>query len=140
MKSCAHEVRIDAPPEVVWSVLTDPDCLAADTGITRLEGTPAPGARLRLWSEVSPGRAFALRVVAFDPRRRMVWQGGMPLGLFTGRRVFALAAEGSGTRLSVEESFSGLLAGPFTRSMPDLGPSMEKFCNAVKRMSEERST
>ena len=33
-----------------------------------------------------PAAAFSLRVTEFVPPRRMVWTGGMPLGLFTGTR------------------------------------------------------
>jgi hypothetical protein len=41
-------------------------------------------------SKISPGQAFRLTVREFVPARRMVWSGGVPLGLFKGKRVFTL--------------------------------------------------
>ncbi|MEM6727892.1 MAG: SRPBCC domain-containing protein [Pseudomonadota bacterium] len=128
---------IGAPPDVVWKILTDPARLTAGTGVLKLEGRPSQGARLKLWSEVDPKRAFALRVVTFEPHALMVWRGGMPLGLFIGERRIELAGTARGTQLDLSESFTGLMAPLITRSMPDLRPSMEKFVRAVARMAEE---
>ncbi|MEO0487084.1 MAG: SRPBCC domain-containing protein [Pseudomonadota bacterium] len=127
---------INAPTETVWAVLTDPARLTQDTGILRLDGRIAPGAKIKLWSSVAPDRAFKLRVTAFEPARAMVWEGGMPLGLFRGTRRFTLTPEGAQIQLMMSETFTGPLAGPITRTMPDLQPSFETFLAAVKRMSE----
>ena len=136
------EVRcvIKAPPERVWAVLSDAARLAADgrLGITRLDGTIGPGARLKVWSEVSPGRAFALRVSTFDPPTTMVWTGGMPLGLFTGTRRFTLTPSGADTAFHMEEAFTGPLSGLIGRSIPDLTPSFEKFARGLRELAESR--
>ena len=79
---------ISAPPARVWSILTDAARLTQGFGILKLQGRIAPGEVLRLRAEAAPSRDFVLRVSAFDPPKRMVWSGGMPLGLFTGTRVF----------------------------------------------------
>ncbi|MGE0592664.1 MAG: SRPBCC family protein [Vicinamibacterales bacterium] len=136
------EVRrtIAASPDRVWAVLTDARALVAGgLGLTRLDGTIAPGARLKLWSDASPGRAFALRVREFTPHRRMVWEGGMPLGLFRGVRHFTLTPAGAGTEFHMREEFTGLLAPLIGRSLPDLTPSFEKFASGLQALAEERT-
>ncbi len=138
MRSYSAQRTIGAPPDAVWAFLTDPAALTAtDTGITRIEGSIAAGARFKLWSEATGDRAFAIAVTVFDPPRRMVWHSGMPLGLFSGTRRFELARTPEGTQLSMREDFTGLLAGPITRSMPDLTPFFERFVAAAKHHAEE---
>jgi hypothetical protein len=62
----------------------------------------------------------------------MVWTGGMPLGLFRGVRTFALdPLPGGGVRFTMEERFSGPLAGLIGRSMPDLQPSFDRFADRL---------
>jgi hypothetical protein len=81
---------------------------------------------------------FKLKVVRFEPDRLMVWQGGMPFGLFTGTRRFTLLEKDDGTQFDVEEVFTGAMAGMITKSMPDLQPSFEQFADALKTKAEER--
>lgn len=128
---------IAATPDKVWAILTNAARLqGGGFGIARIDGTIAPGARLKLWSSAVPGRAFALRVATFEAPREMVWSGGMPFGLFTGVRTFTLTPVGSHTQLKVREEFTGLMLGPIWRSMPDLQPSFNTFGDAVKSAAE----
>ncbi|MEM6276004.1 MAG: SRPBCC domain-containing protein [Pseudomonadota bacterium] len=137
MKRYAVDTRIAAPPEVVWRVLVeDMPRDPAPFGIRRIEGSVARGGRLKLWSEVAPERAFRLRVATFEAPRKMVWQGGMPFGFFTGTRTFTIGAADGGSHFAMEEVFTGLLSGPITRSMPDLGPSFATFADALTRKAE----
>ncbi|MEL6570777.1 MAG: SRPBCC domain-containing protein [Pseudomonadota bacterium] len=137
MTSYQTSIEIAAPPRVVWQALTqqlqdDPTAF----GILKLAGTLARGAKLKLWSEVAPDRAFALTVTTFDAPHKMVWRGGMPLGLFTGTRTFTLTSDGAGTHFHMEEVFTGLMSGMITKSMPDLTPSFTKFANTLKAKAE----
>lgn len=132
------EARIGASAERVWAVLTDARRLVSGgLGLTRLDGDIAPGSRIRLWSEVSPGRAFALRVGVFEPPRKMTWEGGMPFGLFKGVRTFALAPEGHGVRFHMREEFTGAMAPMILKSIPDLTPSFKKFADGLKALAEQ---
>ena len=79
---------------------------------------------------------FALRVSEFSPPRRMVWSGGMPLGLFTGVRTFTLTPSGEATEFHMREEFSGLMAPLITKSIPDLQPSFEQFADGLRRLAE----
>lgn len=133
------EVRrlIAASPEHIWARLTDGNALVSGgLGVTRLEGSIAPGARLKVWSEANPGRAFAVRVTEFTPPRRMVWSGGLPLGLFSGERAFSLTPTEDGTEFHMREEFTGLLAPLLGRSIPDLTPTFERFARGLAQLAE----
>ena len=138
MKTFRTEILINAPAPVVWRVLTDKGMLlSGDFAITRIEGEIAENAPIKLWSEAAPDRAFALKVVEFDAPRRMVWQGGMPLGLFTGTRQFSVTTAGAGTEFAMQEDFTGLMSGLITKSMPDLQPFFDRFSAALKHKAED---
>lgn len=129
--------RIDAPPDRIWNVLTNARQLASGPfGIIRLEGEIAVGGRLRLWSSVSPNRAFPLTVVSLEKNRTMVWRGGMPFGLFIGTRSFTLVPNGAGTQFRMREVYEGPMAALIWRSMPDLGPSFAMFADALAKAVE----
>ena len=100
------------------------------------EGRIAPGEIVKLHVKLNPGRAFPVKVAEFTPPSRMVWRGGMPLGLFKGERVFTLAPEGTGTRFSMVETFSGPLAGLIGRSIPDMQPAFDEFAACLKARAE----
>lgn len=137
MKSFEVRCTIDAPPERVWAVLTDTRALVTGgLGVARLEGTIAPGARLKVWSEANPGRAFPVRVAELSPHRRMVWEGGLPLGLFKGVRQFTLTPRGGRTEFHMREEFTGLMAPIIGRSIPDLTPSFEQFAKGLRALAE----
>ena len=136
-----HVARhIDAPPQAVWEVLTDAGRIGSSRyGITSLEGELRDGGRLRLKAAVSGDRTFPLRVSIPEPGRRMLWESGLPLGLFRGRREFRLTPEAGGTRFDMEERFTGLLSGLIVRSIPDLAPSFEAFAAALDTDSRRES-
>ncbi len=129
---------IAATPERVWEILSSADRLVAlSAGITRLDGQIGPDGRLALVSDVAPKRVFRLKVAVFEPNVRMAWHGGMPFGLFSGKRQFLLSANGDLTDLEIREEFTGLMAGMIWRSMPDLQPSFDRLIDAIKLAAEE---
>jgi hypothetical protein len=137
MRSYESSMTIDAAPEAVWAVLVDGSRWTDwDSGVVRLNGTIARGERLAVVSSANPARAFPVTVTAFEPGRRMVWSGGMPLGLFRGVRTFTLTPEGGGTRLDVREEYSGPMLPLIWRSMPDLQPSFDQFTRGIKARVE----
>lgn len=133
-ESSAH---IDATPDRVWAVLTDVASWPSwESAILRTEGRAEPGGTVKLWPEVNPDRAFALKVTEFDAPRRMTFAGGMPLGLFRGVRTYELTPEGEGTHFRMREDYSGPLAGMITKSIPDLQPSFDTFARGLKAQAE----
>jgi uncharacterized protein YndB with AHSA1/START domain len=130
---------IKARPEKVWQVLTDGERYPSwDSGIERFEGHIAPGATVKLFVKVNPGRAFPLKVAELTPNRRMVFSGGMPLGLFKGVRTYTLEPNAAGgTNFHMREEYTGPLLGMIWKSIPDLGPSFQQFANGLKSEAEK---
>jgi hypothetical protein len=104
--------------------------------VQRVEGTIAPGEKIKVVSEANPGRAFPVKVTTFEPVQAMTWSGGMPLGLFKGVRTFSLTPDGATTRFSMREEYSGPMLPLVWRSMPDLGPSFQQFARGLKAKAE----
>jgi hypothetical protein len=138
MRAYEATASIDATPEAVWRVLLDGRSYTSwDSGVVALEGEIALGERLKVTSEANPGRAFPVRVTEVVPARSMRWSGGMPLGLFKGERTFTLSSGASGeTDFKLREEYTGPLLGLIWRSMPDLGPSFDKFAKGLKQRAE----
>jgi uncharacterized protein YndB with AHSA1/START domain len=133
---------INASPEKVWAVLTDSERFPDwDSGIDKVEGKIAPGATIKLFVKVNPGRAFPLKVAEFAVPRRLVFSGGMPLGLFKGVRTYTLEPDGGGrTQFHMREEYTGPLLGMMWKSIPDLGPSFQQFADGLKARAEATST
>ncbi len=141
MRHYESTALIQAPPEAIWSVLTDaPGYADWDSGVVRVEGTIAPQENIKVVSEANPKRAFPVKVTEFAPGERMVWSGGMPLGLFKGVRTFRLQPEDGATRFTMREEYGGPMLPLIWRSMPDLGPSFEQFASGLKARAEQGAT
>jgi hypothetical protein len=141
MKSFAVSAVINATPEAIWAILTDgAKWTSWNPTIEKIEGSIAPGAKVKVYSKISRGQAFPVRVTEFVRPQRMVWTGGMPLGLFKGMRTYTLTpAKNGGVEFAMREEFSGLMAPLITRSIPDLQPSFNEFAAALKRRAEKGS-
>ncbi len=136
MKTLEVTRIISASPETVWKNLTNPRVLVeGDTGIERIDGRFAKNSSFVLRAAVAP-RDFTIKVTAFEPNKLMVWESGMPFGLFKGVRRFTLESTETTTRFHMQEDFSGLMLPLIWKSMPDLQPSFDKFADALKRLSE----
>jgi hypothetical protein len=129
---------IEAPAAAVWDVLVDGAAWTEwDSAVVRVDGTIAHGETVTVYPEVNPKRGFPVRVAEFVPAQRMVWRGGMPLGLFTGTRTYTLTEQADGrVRFDMRETYTGPLAGLIVKSIPDLGPSFTRFANGLKRRVE----
>jgi len=130
-------IDIDAPPALVWDLLTDlPSWPTWNTTVVRTEGEVRLGAKVAVTVTANPGRTFPVTVTEMDPPRRMVWRGGMPLGLFSGTRTYSLTTDGDSTTFAMEESYSGVMAPLITRSIPDLAASFDEFAACLKARAE----
>ncbi|HWM07396.1 MAG TPA: SRPBCC domain-containing protein [Actinophytocola sp.] len=138
MKSYESSARIDASPERVWAVLSDGAGWSGwESGVERVEGRIAERAKVKIFTEVSPGRAFPLTVTDFEPGRGMTFAGGMPLGLFRGVRRYTLTpVSDTQTEFTMREEYTGPLLPLIWKSMPDLQPSFDKFATGLKRRVE----
>lgn len=131
--------KIDATPEAIWALLTDGASWPSwNSTVDKVEGKISPGETVKLFVKLNPGRAFPVKVTVFEAPTRMVWTGGMPLGLFKGERTYTLEPKGEGTvEFSMREEFTGLLAGMITKSIPDLQPAFDDFARDLKARAEK---
>ncbi|MCB9789197.1 MAG: SRPBCC domain-containing protein [Deltaproteobacteria bacterium] len=138
MKSFRVTTTIAAPPQRVWDIITDGERAPEwDPNLLRIEGRIAPDELIKVFTKMSPERAFPVKVVDFDPPRGMRWTGGMPLGLFAGNRTFTLTPlPDGGTAFHMEEVFSGLMAPLITRSIPDLSDAFQQYAAGLKARAE----
>ncbi len=129
---------IDASRSAVWDVLVDGAAWTEwDSAVVRVDGEITPGGTVTVYPEVNPKRGFPVTVVEFVPGERMVWRGGMPLGLFTGTRTYTLSEQPDGkVRFEMREDYTGPMAGLIVKSIPDLGPSFSRFANGLKQRVE----
>lgn len=127
---------VAASASTVWDTLLATDRWTSwDPALESVEGTLAEGGRLDIRVRDNP-RPFRLKVAAWEPARRIVLAGGMPLGLFTGTRTYTLAEEQGATTVVVRETYTGPLAGLIGRSIPDLQPSFDAFVAGLRRAAE----
>lgn len=138
MKAYSATTTIEASPEAVWSILTDAAAYPEwEPGVDRIEGRIAPGETVTAYTRLNPRRAFPAKVTEFVPARKMVWSGGMPLGLFKGERTFTLSPQGNGSvEFTIREVFSGPLLPLIGRSIPDMTSSFEQLAAGLKKRAE----
>ena len=68
----------------------------------------------------------------------MEWTGGMPLGLFVGRRTLMVRAREAGAEFRMHLSMTGLLSPLILKSVGDRQPEIDSFAAALKAHAEQR--
>lgn len=138
MKAFATRAVIRARVERIWSILTDAAAYPSwNSTVERVTGDIAFGQKVTVYTRASPERAFPVQVTEFEPNRRMVWVGGMPLGMFRGARTYELTPGAAGeVDFTMREEFSGLMAPLIARSIPDLQPALDQFAADLKARAE----
>lgn len=137
MTSFATSIAIRARPETIWRILTTAEAYPSWTSsVARIDGRIDDGLTITVHAP-GGGRAFPVKVTVLRPYSQMVWEGGMPLGLFTGTRRFTLtpAADG-GVGFDMREDFTGWLAPFIGRVIPDLQPNFDAFAADLKAAAE----
>ena len=129
--------RINAEPEKVWALLADASSYRQwNRAVVSIEGRIAAGETVSLVSMANPKRTFRLQVTELTAPTRMVWRDGMPLGLFTGERTYLVEPRAGVTHFEMTEEYTGLLAGVFTKAIPDLTESFNVFADSLKVAAE----
>ena len=139
MKSFEAKVTIHADPQKIWDILVDTSGYPNwDPGMVRIEGRLALGEKVKFFTKFSPNQAFAVKVTAFEPGKKMVLTGGMPFGLFKSERTHTLTTGKDGqTLFHTEEIFSGLLFPILGKNLPDLTKSFNDFAAGLKKQAEK---
>ena len=137
MKTYSATTTIHASAETIWNILTDAKAYPSwDLSMDHIEGKIALGETVKFFTKLS-AQAFPVKVTAFEPGRKMVLTGGMPLGLFKSERTHTLTANKDGSvTFKTEEIFSGLLLPVFGKNIPDLTGNFNNFAAALKKRAE----
>ena|SRR6266851_9342754 len=140
MKEFTTTTSIKATPESVWAILTDaPGYTHWNPEITRIGGRIALGEKIRAHVNLGGGviRPVTVRVTALELMRRMVWTGGLPLGLFTGRRTFSLKPRDGGmVEFTLHLQFSGPMSPLIAKSLGDRQPDIDALAEGLKNCAE----
>lgn len=138
MKIYNASIKIQAPAEKIWKLLTDASGYPAwDLSMDHIEGKLALGETVKFFTKLS-AQAFPVKVTAFEPNRKLVLTGGMPLGLFKSERTHMLTPNKDGSvTFHTEEIFSGLLLPVFGKNIPDLTDNFKSFAAALKKQAEK---
>lgn len=95
-------LRLDRTPVEVWAAITDFQGQAAwRSDIQSVE--KVPGAATETWKEVGRNGGMPLATTEIDPPRRLVRTIADPSLPFGGRWIYEVAAEGSGSTLTITE-------------------------------------
>lgn len=134
------EILISAPPERVWSVLTDFASYPQwNPFIVAIEGKPEWGGRLRVRMQAGgSSHVFKPVVLQATAPAQLRWLGrlGVP-GLFDGEHGFELKSEVTGTRLLQTETFQGFLVPLlWSRVEPVTRAGFEAMNRALKDRAE----
>jgi hypothetical protein len=140
MKEFTSTASIRATPEAVWAILTDgPGYADWNPEINRIDGRIALGEKIKAHVVLHGGviRPVSVRVTALEPLRRMVWTGGLPLGLFTGRRTFSLTPRDGGiVEFTMNVHFSGPLSRMIAKFLGDRQPDIDALASGLKTWAE----
>ena len=136
----AVRATIAAPPEKLWSLLTDaPGFAKWNSTVTKIEGQIADGQTLAITVPSAPGRTFKPRVSNVEAGRSMVWSDGFA-PMFKGVRTFTLTPNADGTtEFAMREEYSGLMLPMIRGSLPDFAPIFETYAADLKRAGEATS-
>ncbi|WP_343605391.1 SRPBCC domain-containing protein [Fluviicola sp.] len=142
-KEIKTEIRIQAPAEKVWNILTAfGDYPQWNPFIKSIEGTARVGSKItaRIEAPGSKGMTFKPTVLVFDPNKEFRWIGHLLFpGLFDGEHRFELIDNGDHTTTFIQaEKFNGILV-PLLRKMLD-GGTIEGFRamnNKLKELCEK---
>jgi len=132
---------INAPLEAVWAALTDASQYREwNPEIVGLDGRIAAGERITAHVRLGDGavRRVPQRVTALEAPTRMEWTGGLPLGLFVGKRTFTLTPTAAGVEFRMHLHMSGPLSSLILKSVGDRQPEIDSFSAALKRRAESQ--
>ena len=134
-------IDIDAPPAVVWAVLTDTAAYPEWNPFVRdLGGELVQGGRLRVRIGPPGRRAVTLRphVVHLEPERQLTWLGRLLIPrLFDGQHSFVLEPRADGgTRFTQSEHFRGVLVPFMGRLLASTATGFDAMNEALRLRSD----
>jgi hypothetical protein len=142
MRELRSEIDIGAPPERVWSVLTEFDAYPDWNPFMRsLAGRCEVGSKLTVRIDPPGARAMTFKptIRAATPERELRWIGRLFVpGLLDGEhRLKIEPLEDDRSRFVQSERFSGLFVGLFAKTLAATQLGFEQMNVALKHRAEE---
>ncbi len=130
-------IHINAAPDKIWALLTSAADIPRWTStVTSIDGTIAPGQKIKLRVPIAPQRTFQLKVSVFEPGKSLVLRDGMA-PMFQGVRTYSLAPRPDGTtEFAMTEVLSGLMLPMIRGALPDFTASFEQYAKDLKKEAE----
>jgi hypothetical protein len=136
-RTTAVRILVNATPEIIWALLTSAaDFPRWNSTIKSIEGTIAPGKKIRLKTTMDEKRTFTLKVATIEPEKLMVWASGQA-PFFQGLRTYTIEKRSSGVSLfTMTETLSGLMFPLAAKQIPDFKASFEQYAADLKKEAE----
>lgn len=125
-------IEIEADPAIVWALLTKAsDYPRWNSTVTAIEGTIAPGEKIKLKSTLDAKRTFTLQVKEFEVEKKLVWGDGQ------GNRTYTIKKnDGGSVFFSMSEKIGGFMFPLYANMIPSFDQSFEQFARDLKKESE----
>ncbi len=131
-------INIKAKPNIVWALMTNAaDFPRWNSTVKSLDGRIALGETIKLVAVISPTRTFNLNVIELIPEKKMVWSDGN--AMFKGVRTYTVSSgTNDSTDFTMAEIYTGLMLPMIAGSLPDFGPTFEKYVSDLKQAAERK--
>ena len=130
--TATRSVRLAAPPEAVWGVITDfPNHPSWRAGLKSIDRLPDRNGH-PVWSERAGGETMPIEIEVFEPPRCMVGRIADDALPFGGTWTYEIEPDGGGSRVRITED--GFIKPPLFRYVArTLGyaGTMEKYLRAL---------
>jgi hypothetical protein len=142
MKKIETEILIQAPIDLVWTVLTDFDSYPGWNPFVRsIRGIKSVGEILEVQIQPPGGKGMTFRpeVLKFDLEKEFRWKGKLLVrGVFDGEHYFILEKKGeTTTRLIHGEVFTGILVSLLSGTLTKTGDGFRLMNEAIKAKCEQ---
>ena len=123
---------IQAKTSAVWQILVEINNYPKwNSTIVSITGDLKEGGKIELISKLDPSRKFNLKVLEFEPNKKLVW------GDMMGKRTYLLSENSDGqTQLTMTEKIGGLMFPLFVKMIPPFDDSFEQFIKDLKVKAE----
>lgn len=144
MQTVTTEIEILAPPEKVWSIITDIDKWQDwSPTINASQGEAAVGSTVTITmmskEAGKDGPKYSPKIIQMDEPTYFHWRAHMMAGfIFTNDKIIELEKTDLGTKVTHKETFKGLMAAIMKGQMDKGVPPMLNGMNeALKKLAEQ---
>lgn len=144
MQTVETQIEIQAPPEKVWSIITDIDQWQDwSPTINASSGTAAVGSTVSITmmskEAGKDGPKYNPQIIQMDEPNYFHWRAHMMAGfIFTNDKIIELEKTESGTKVTHKETFKGLMAAAMKGQMEKGVPPMLNMMNDALKEKAER--